>query len=224
MNWLVLAMMVLAATPALADWGTVTAAEVCADLSKWSGPECQGEIQKRIKVCLSDGDMAMDLAQLGYSGGDEVPAEATKLCKKEATKEIQKQLATVSRDKVESDKRAKEEAAALKVREMPKPNMKDAKLEKAVADAFNKGYADAHWKVMRVILDGWSDDLEKDAFGRVTGRDLAAVVVKKQPDGKCILHDELWLQHGDGRSYSGPLTPRGAGSWTDTEILCEKVK
>jgi hypothetical protein len=224
MKWVMVAVL-LGSTPALADWGTVTSAEVCADLSKWSGPECQGEIQKRIKVCLTDGDMAMDLAQLGYTGGDDVPPEVTKLCKKEATKEIQKQLATVSRDKVEHDKRVKEEAEALKTREVPAPGMKDAKLEKMVADAFQKGYGDTKAKVLKIVLDRWVDeDLEKDSLGRVTGHDLSATVVKKLPDGKCYLHYELWLQHGDGRSYSGPLTPRGGGSWVDTEILCSKVK
>lgn len=59
-------------------------------------------------------------------------------------------------------------------------------------------------KVLKIILGDWSDDYEKDAFGQITGRDLDAFVVNKQPDGKCFIHDEYWLQNGNGRSFSGP--------------------
>lgn len=65
--------------------------------------------------------------------------------------------------------------------------------------------------------------LEKDAFGRVNGRDLDATVVDKQPDGKCQLHNEYWLQHGNGRSFAGPLSARGAGSMNVKEIPCSNV-
>jgi hypothetical protein len=48
--------------------------------------------------------------------------------------------------------------------------------------------------------------------------------VNKHPDGKCELHDEQWLQHGNGRSFSGPLTARGAGSLEEVEIPCAKAE
>ncbi len=53
---------------------------------------------------------------------------------------------------------------------------------------------------------------------------MHATVVNKQPDGKCSLHSELFLQHGHGRSFSGPFSLRGAGSASDDEILCSKVE
>jgi hypothetical protein len=131
--------------------------------------------------------------------------------KKEAEEEAKK--------KAERDKEA---AAKVAAQEVPKATRHDAKLEKLVSDAYHKDYPEG--KVLKVILGDWSDDYEKDAFNRVTGRDLSAVVVNKQPDGKCSLHDEFWLQNGNGKSFSGPLSARGAGSASDTEILCSKVE
>src|SRR6185312_14258917 len=99
---------------------------------------------------------------------------------------------------------------------------KDAKLEKLVTAAYHKDYPEG--TILKVILGDWSDDYEKDAFGNVTGRDLDATVANKQADGKCYLHNEFWLQYGNGRSFSGPLSARGAGSANDTEILCSKLE
>jgi hypothetical protein len=106
--------------------------------------------------------------------------------------------------------------------ELPKATMKNAALEKAVADAYKReGYTDN--KVLKVLLFGWDDDLEKDAFGQVTGRDMQATVVAKLPDGTCQMHYELWLQLGNGRSFSGKLEARGAGSMEELAINCDKV-
>lgn len=107
--------------------------------------------------------------------------------------------------------------------ELPKATMKNAALEKAVADAYKRDYEKEN-KVLKVLLFGWDEDYEKDAFGQVTGRDMSATVVVKLPDGTCQLHDELWLQHGHGNSFSGPLSARGAGSMSTTPIGCDKVE
>jgi hypothetical protein len=76
---------------------------------------------------------------------------------------------------------------------------------------------------LKVILGRWDDRYEKDAFGRVNGRNVYATVVNKQPDGSCQMHGELWLQHGKGTSFSGPLSARGSGSVEESGILCSKV-
>lgn len=105
--------------------------------------------------------------------------------------------------------------------ELPKAAMKNAALENAVAAAYKRDY---EHKVLKVILQGWDDDLEKDAFGRVTGRNMHATVVTKRKDGTCELHYELWLQRGNGRSFSGPLSARGAGSKDTKALSCAKVE
>jgi hypothetical protein len=48
--------------------------------------------------------------------------------------------------------------------------------------------------------------------------------VNKHADGKCELHGELWMQRGNGNSFSGPLSARGAGSLHQDEILCSRVE
>jgi hypothetical protein len=69
---------------------------------------------------------------------------------------------------IDQSEQAKREAI-----EVPTATMKDPKLEKAVAVAYVKeGYGEN--KLLKVVLQGWADDPEKDAFGRVTGRDLHA--------------------------------------------------
>jgi hypothetical protein len=123
-------------------------------------------------------------------------------------------------------KQAEEKAAAakaeLEITEAPEECHKNAALVKAVATAFDKEYDG--YKAIKVYLDRWVDeDLEKDSFGRVTGRDLSATVFFKD-QGKCMLHYELWLQHGSGKSFSGPLSARGGGSMHEREILCSKVE
>ena len=107
--------------------------------------------------------------------------------------------------------------------EVPKATMHDAKLEGMVKAAYD---SDDHGvnKVLKVVLEGWADDFELDAFNHVIGRDMNATVVNKQPDGTCSLHSELYMQHGHGKSFSGPFESRGAGSAHDQDILCEKVE
>jgi hypothetical protein len=180
-------------------------------------PECEAELKRRVDVCLKDPEVLKITNDPQYAAHRDPPGYCH---------EVVWRLMFNQQEKfAEEQKRAKEVAAAkaaLEATEVPKAEMHDAKLEKAVAAAYDRDYPGN--KVLRVILDGWSDDLEKDAFGRVTGRDLLATVVNKHPDGKCELHSELWLQHGSGRSFSGPLSARGAGSMKTTEILCSKVE
>ena len=107
--------------------------------------------------------------------------------------------------------------------EVPKATMHDAKLEGMVKAAYDKDDHSVN-KVLKVVLEGWDDDYEKDAFDQITGRDMHATVVNKQPDGTCSLHSELYMQHGHGKSFSGPFESRGAGSAHDQDILCEKVE
>lgn len=105
--------------------------------------------------------------------------------------------------------------------ELPKAGMKNAALEKLVLEAYKRDYTD---KPLMVILDGWVEDFETDAFGQVTGRDMSATVVVKLADGTCSLHGELWMQYGHPNAFSGPLHARGAGSASDTVINCDKVE
>jgi hypothetical protein len=133
----------------------------------------------------------------------------------------QKKARAAEEAKKKEEEKAKDAAAVAAV-ELPKALMHDAKLEKMVTDAYHRDYPDG--KVLSVILGRWAEDLEKDGFGRISGRDLDATVVNEQPDGKCMMHDEFWMQHGTGRSFSGPLAARGAGSAHDLEILCSKAE
>ena len=180
---------------------------------------CKAEIEKRATQCVADPEMQKIIKDPAYKIKD---GEAW--CKYRAFWNMGNQLDKIieKREKAAADAKAAEaKKAELAGVELPKAQMKDAGLEKAVAAAYRKaGYRGT---VLRVILAGWNPDLEKDAFGHVTGRDLAATVVTKQPDGKCLLHTELWLQRGSGRSFSGALSARGAGSEEESEILCSKA-
>src|SRR5262249_20377715 len=154
---------------------------------------------RRVDVCLKDPEILKVTNDAQYAAHKDPPGYCTEV--------VWDRMGNQQTKFAEEQKRAKELAAAkdaLEATEVPKAEMHRARLEKAVAVAYDKDYPGN--KVLKVILDGWSDDLEKDAFGRVTGRDLLATVVNKHPDGKCELHSELWLQRGSGRSFSGPLS------------------
>ncbi len=205
-------------------WGTPEAAAVCTKDCDYPNywyekpsAECQAEWDKRAQACLDDPDAQKIYKDPKYTAHEDPKG----YCKLSARWALERSMTeydeTCKKKKSEDDAKAKLEAT-----ELPKANMHDAKLEKAVRVAFDKDYPGN--KILLVILDGWSDDYEKDAFGQITGRDLSAVVVYKDTDGKCIMHDEYWLQHGNGRSFYGPLSARGAGSASDTEILCRKVE
>jgi len=186
-------------------------------------PACKAVFDRRMPACLKDPSMTDHLAE------DKSNGTPNRSCHQQVFGGIWEQVVNDRNQKKEAEEQAKAKAesdakaaAEVAAREVPKATRHDAKLEKAVSAAYHRDYPDG--KVLKVILDDWSTDYEKDAFDRVTGRDLSATVVNKQPDGKCYLHGELWLQYGNGRSFSGPLSARGAGSASDEEILCSKVE
>jgi hypothetical protein len=185
--------------------------------------ECKAEIEKRIPACEKDPWMKRELTDPELNKGD-----PKGLCFDKAFSNVWEQIINDrnSKKQAQEEAKTKEEAKAkgaaeLAAVELPKPQMHDGSLEKAVSDAYHR--YDPPAKVIKVVLGKWADELEKDALGRVTGRDIYATVVNKQPDGKCLLHGEYYMQHGNGRSFSGPLSARGAGSASDKEILCEKI-
>lgn len=185
---------------------------------------CKAEITRRKELCLKDPGLDLYLRERGFKSED-----ADRICTTRPFFDLQ-QVVSDEEDKkktAEADAKAAAEqkakdAADVAAAELPKAQMRDPKLEKMVADAFKRDYPSS--KLIKVILGTWSSDYEKDAFNRVTGRDLDATVVNKGEDGKCYLHGELGMQHGNGRSFSGALSARGAGSASDKEILCEKAE
>lgn len=226
------------------EWGTLEGAHLCdqelaaakasPDQWKWIdeavktgkglSPQCKAELDKRMQTCLKDPGMSGYLNDRSITKGD-----PNHVCYQHAFGGMGDQITNAEAKKKQEAEAAKakeaeqaKRAAEVAARELPKTTKHDAKLEKAVADAYHRDYPEG--KVLKVILGSWSDDYEKDAFNRVTGRDLDATVVNKQPDGKCFLHGELWMQHGNGRSFSGPLSARGAGSASDQEISCTKAE
>jgi len=226
------------------DWGTLDGAHLCdkevaaahasSDENKWLAEAkksanglsaaCKAELEKRMQACLKDPDMRYALNDKSVTKGDD-----NWYCYNHGFGSIEDQIAQVEQQKKHDEEVAKAKeaeqakiAAETAAREVPKATKHDAKLEKAIADAYHRDYPEG--KVLKVILGNWADELEKDAFNRVTGRDLDATVVNKQPDGKCYLHGELWMQHGNGKSFSGPFSSRGAGSMSKQEILCSKVE
>jgi hypothetical protein len=185
---------------------------------------CKAEFDLRMASCLKDPSMEWKLKDKEIQKG--IPNRA---CHQNVFGGIWEQVINDRNDKKQAEEEAKAKAerdakaaAEVAARELPKPTKHDAKLEKMVADAYHRDYPDG--KILKVLLFDWAEDFEKDAFSRVTGRDLDATVVNKQPDGRCFMHNEYWLQNGNGRSFSGPLSARGAGSANDTEISCSKVE
>jgi hypothetical protein len=190
---------------------------------KGLSPDCKAELERRIPACEQDPYNKRQLTDPELNHGD-----AKGWCFDKAFGDVWEQVINDRNDRKSAQEEANAAAAAkakaslaLAEVELPKAEVHDASLEKQVADAYHR--YDPPAKILKVFLGRWSSDLEKDAWGRVTGRDLYATVLNKQPDGKCLLHGELWMQHGNGRSFSGPLTARGAGSASDKEILCERA-
>src|SRR3569623_666035 len=223
------------ATAARADdakWGTPEQGAVCTKdcdyYNNWKDtatPECKAELDRRTKACLDDAKekAEFDAWVKSYMDSKSTAKRPTypEACSDHAKSDLENSMnryEDICKKKKDDDARQ----AKLEATEVPKATMHDAKLEAAVKKAYiDGGYEN---KVLKVVLEGWDDDYEKDAFGQVTGRDMLAAVVNKQPDGKCSLHEELFLQHGHGNSFSGGLSLRGAGSASDTEILCSKVE
>lgn len=186
-------------------------AEACIDGPKKDLPEdCKAEIQKRIEVCKKT---------------PTADQEAIDDCNRQRklpdpAKEPDKYCTSVVWDEMLNQSRWTPPDPSV---EVPKATMHDAKIEAAIKLAYEKDYHGVN-KVLKVVLQGWEDEYEKDDFNRITGRDMDATVVNKQPDGTCSLHSEMFMQHGNGKSFSGPFELRGAGSAHDQAILCEKVE
>lgn len=246
-----LVVVLASASPALAgrDWGTVEQSKACEkennERASW-GPAytkttyaileaikagkvsdaCKAELERRVPICMND---SYAKSVFMNKENEHAASDPHGYCIYSAFSQLGDQLdyekmkqQAAEKDKAAEAQRAEEAKAKTASVELPKAEMHDAKLEKAVAAAYDRDYPGN--KVLKVILGKWSEDYEKDAFGRVTGRDLDATVVNKHPDGVCELHNEFWMQHGNGKSFSGPLSARGAGSMNKTEILCSKAE
>jgi hypothetical protein len=212
----------LTGAPALAnDWGKLAEAQVCADLAKWSGPECQAEIARRTQACLVDDDMQTDLGNVGYTPS--TPNDEGKaLCKKEATREIQKQLAGAGREKAAAAAADKEREEALQKRDLPKATAHAPAIEKLVGSTFAKLYPEK--KLLKVILDAGADwEIERTPLGGIRARSMWATVVSKKGD-QCELYGTYWEQAYHGKGFSGPLVEHGAGGDRNDPILCANVK
>ena len=192
---------------------------------------CKVEVDRRAALCKTNKDMQARHKDL--QGRDTYKSMTLdEYC-------LERGYQDVMFDFINEGRRAEEEAqkaaaqaeadakrqAQIAATEPPTAKMKNAALEKAVKKAYEVDWGeDGKNKVLKVWLHGWDDEFEKDAFGRVTGRDMHATVAVRKPDGTCHLHYELWVQMGNGRSFSGPLKARGAGSKEENQILCEKLE
>lgn len=216
-----------------AKWGTPEQAAVCTkncdyynDWKDTASPECKAELDRRTKACLDDPKEKKEYDAWVKSYKD-AKSDAKLPTYNEACSSHGKDDLVSSMDRYKDLCTQKKEDDAAKAKlestEVPKAEMHDAKLEAMVKKAYVDDYHGVN-KVLKVVLQGWDDDYETDSFGQITGRDMHATVVNKQPDGKCSLHSELFLQHGHGRSFSGPFSLRGGGSASDNEILCSKVE
>jgi hypothetical protein len=205
------------------SYGTPEGAAPClqgtwyySDWKQKASDACKAEIAQRLDKCLQDPEQRKIIDDPQYVAHKDPKG----YCKEVAEEKIEHQMDEYLKQQ-EARKDLEARQAKLDGTEVPKAKMHDPLLEKAVASAYNKAYPGN--KILKVVLGNWSDDYEKDVFGRVTGRDLYATIVNRHPDGKCELHGELWLQHGKGKSFSGPLSARGAGSAETNQISCSKV-
>jgi hypothetical protein len=216
-----------------AKWGTPEQAAACTKdcdyYSNWkdkASPECKAELDRRTKACLDDPDekKKFDDWVKSYKDAKSTAKLPTfeESCSSDGKRDMESSM-DLYKDLCTKKKRDDAAKAKLDSTEVPKAEMHDAKLEAMVKKAYEDDYHGVN-KVLKVVLEGWDEEYERDAFNQITGRDMHATVVNKQPDGKCSLHSELFLQAGNGRSFSGPFSLRGVGSASDNEILCSKVE
>ena len=228
------------------DWGTMEQARVCTkeftdthdshgdtpDNNAWGGniykkpkliddalasgkvsAECKTEVERRAGVCMTS----------KYRN-------AVNLCNRDAVFAIFNQLLNdpVLKKKIDDEANAKKaaddkaayEAKIAKV-ELPKPEKKDAAIEKQIAAAYKEAYPDN--VILMVILQSKDWTTERSNYGVITNRTFQAIVVNKHKDGTCQLHNEAWSQEYIGNKFTGKLSQRGAGSQSLSGILCEKV-
>lgn len=180
-------------------------------------PECAAEIEKRIQLCLKDPEQEKIFKDPKYTASKDPEG----YCGGEVVRRVQNQLEKYAETQKEA-KQAEADKAKVAAQRMPKADMHNAQIEKSIANTFHQAFPDH--KIIKVIITDKSWDYEKDAFGRVTGRDINASVVNKHPDGTCEIYSEMWVQQGNGKSYKGPFEERGAGSLEKAPILCENAK
>jgi|HubBroStandDraft_6_1064221.scaffolds.fasta_scaffold121329_1 hypothetical protein len=101
----------------------------------------------------------------------------------------------------------------------PKADVHDKAIESGIRTSYAHEWPDD--KIVDVVITSRDYDPETDAFSQVIGRDVTASIVSRQKDGSCLVHSEMWLQKGNGRKFSGPFEPRGAGSQSRDEINCD---
>jgi hypothetical protein len=182
-------------------------------------PDCLAESTKRIDECKKRPDDAKpikeicDKAGFGFEDG----VKQTRKGKIQPTPE--EALDAYCRSAVWFQMSEQVKIASVT---MPVAAMHDAAIEKAIWAAYAKAYPDT--KIVKVVITSTEFQDETDAFGAVIGRNVPASVVNKHKDGTCEVFDELWLQKGSGKRFSGPFEERGAGSLSRAEIECSLVK
>jgi hypothetical protein len=195
--------------------------------------ECTAEVDKRAATCTTDPTMARFLKDDNKNGQKQrqilklAGADGPRLvCADQAWDRMKMQFNVVPQDKrtaaakkvQQEERRANAEKA-----EMPKADKKDATIESMVNQAFKKEYPDA--KILKTLIVG-SWVTERDAFNKTIGRSIQVVVVNQPKDEKeiCEVFSEAWYQEAKGAGFAGPLSERGAGSLSRSDILCSKVK
>lgn len=231
------------ASPAFADtgWGTVEQARACmsefADSdgfqNNWGGSIYvdQSLINKAIKdgkvsaACKTEIDRFATSCKADKSQRDR-QAKDPDWCTQRGYLEIRDLLQNdperqrLAKEKEAAAAKAAALAEAAKV-ELPKAEKRDKTVEKQIAAAYKAAYPDN--TVLMVLLQSKRWETERSDWGVITNRNFQAIVVNKQPDGTCQLHNEMWMQEYVGGRFKGPLSQRGAGSQRLTPILCEKV-
>jgi hypothetical protein len=215
------------------DWVTIVDKTVSAP--KNATPDCVAEVEKRAVVCTNDANMQRFLKEDPKNGQKQnlilklAGADGPKLvCADYAWERVQLQMKTVPFEKraqaAEKGQKELRKARAGKA-ELPKADKRDATIENMVNQAFKKAYPGA--KILKTLIVGpWVN--EKDAFSRTIGRNIQVVIVNHPKDEEdkdiCEIFSEAWYQEAKGSGFAGPLSERGAGSLSQTPILCSKVK
>ena len=170
-------------------------------MHNWTSPsklsaECIAEVDCRAEVCLKDPDAKKIYEDPKYSAHSDPP----RYCHEVAFTRMSNQWDTL----VETRKKeaaAEKDKAKIAAQRVPKADMHDARIEKAIAATFHAAFPDS--KILKVIITDKTWDFEKDAFGRVTGHDINASVVNKRADGKCEISPRCGSSRATARATRG---------------------
>ena len=112
------------------------------------------------------------------------------------------------------------EKAALVDTRLPASKRNDP----ALADKIKKVMIAKGTDVHKVIFtaNDWSI-VRNSLSGRITGRNISAYIVAKEPDGKCVYNEMFFKQEYIGSSFSDKVIWTGTGL-AGGYILCENVK